>query len=263
MVRNQSAQRAGAAALSYAFELEPAVAMPHTAMVFAAGLGTRMRPVTDTLPKPLISVGGKPMIDHMLDRFAEAGVERAVVNVHYKAEQIERHLSGRNRPRVVFSDERAQLQDQAGGIRQALPLLGGDAFFICNTDAFWLEGPRSNLQALAARWQPDLMDILLLVAPTTSSVGVDWPGDFLMRPDGRLLRRREREVAPFVYTGVGILKPELFRDASGGPLRLAPYFFKAAGQGRLFGQRLDGQWLHVGTPEAIGEAERTIARSVY
>lgn len=238
-------------------------AMPQKAMVFAAGLGTRMRPISDHTPKPLIAVGGKPMLDHMLDRFAAAGVGEAVVNVHYRADQIEAHLAGRSHPHIVISDERERLLDQAGGIAKVLPHLGSAPFFICNTDAFWLEGPRSNLQALAARWDPAIMDILLLVAATTSSVGVDWPGDFLMEADGRLQRRTEREVAPFVYSGIGIVKPELFRDMPPGPQRLSPYFFAAAEKGRLYGQRLEGQWLHVGTPEAIGQAEETIASSVY
>lgn len=237
--------------------------MPQKAMVFAAGLGTRMRPLSDALPKPLITVGGKPMLDHMLDRFADVGVREAIVNVHYRADQVEAHLASRQRPHIIISDERDTLLDQAGGIRKALPLLGDAPFFICNTDAFWLEGPRSNIEALVARWDPALMDILLLVAATTSSIGVDWPGDFLMQADGRLQKRAEREVAPFVYTGVGIVKPSLFANAPPGPLRLAPYFFDAAARGKLFGQRLDGQWLHVGTPEAIAQAEHTIERSVY
>ncbi len=232
-------------------------------MVFAAGLGTRMRPVTDTMPKPLVPVGGKALIDHMLDRFEDAGLERAIVNVHYRAEQIETHLAGRKQPRIVISDERGRLLDQGGGIKKALPVLGDAPFFICNTDAFWLEGPRSNLKALAGRWDPAIMDVLLLVAATTTSIGVDWPGDFTMLADGRLLRRGERAVAPFVYAGVGIVKPELFIDAPDGAFRLAPYFFDAASKGRLYGRRLEGQWLHVGTPEAIAQAEETIRRSMY
>jgi MurNAc alpha-1-phosphate uridylyltransferase len=236
---------------------------PGKAMVFAAGLGTRMRPITDVIPKPLVKVGGKALIDHMLDRFAAIGLADAIVNVHYKADQIEAHLATRTRPRITISDERAALLDQGGGIRKALPQLGSEAFFICNTDAFWLEGPRSNLAAMMARWDPATMDILLLVAATTSSVGVDWPGDFTMMADGRLKRRSERDVAPFVYAGVGIMKPSLFTDAPEGPFRLSPFFFDAAENGRLFGQRLDGQWLHVGTPAAIAEAEETIKRSVY
>ena len=233
------------------------------AMVFAAGLGTRMRPVTLTVPKPLIRVGGKALIDHALDRFAAIGLEDAIVNVHYRADQIEAHLAGRTSPRITISDERAVLLDQGGGIAKVLPQFGDEPFFICNTDAFWLEGPRSNLAALVARWNPDVMDVLLLVAATTSSIGVDWPGDFTMAADGRLSQRRERDVAPFVYAGIGIMKPSTFVGAPDGPFRLSPYFFDSAKNGRLYGQRLDGQWLHVGTPEAIDEAEETIKRSVY
>lgn len=236
--------------------------MPAKAMVFAAGLGTRMRPLTDRIPKPLIKVAGKPMIDHMLDRFETAGVETAIVNVHYLADQIETHLAARDAPKIVISDEREKLLDQGGGIGKALPLLGHEPFFVSNTDAFWVEGPQDNLRRLAAAWDPDGMDILLLVAATTESVGVDWPGDFLLAADGRLTRRAEHEVAPFVYTGVGLLKPELFARETRDIYRLAPFFFEAAEKGRLFGQRLDGLWLHVGVPQAIEEAERMILRSV-
>lgn len=232
-------------------------------MVFAAGLGTRMRPITDKTPKPLVDVGGKALMDHMLDRFAEAGVERAIVNVHYLADQIEAHLAQRTAPQIIISDERAKLLDQGGGIVKALPLLGKDPFFICNTDSFWIEGAKSNLEKLAELWNPDAMDVLLLVAPTSNSIGVDWPGDFHMDPNGRLIRRDERDVAAFVYAGVGIVKPELFaRHETGDVFRLAPTFFAAAETGRLFGARLEGIWLHVGTPEMISEAEKTIARSV-
>lgn len=235
--------------------------MPKRAMVFAAGLGTRMRPITDTLPKPLVKIAGRTMLDHMLDRLAEAGVEQAIVNVHHLPDQIERTLKTRVRPAIVVSDERAKLLDQGGGIKKVLPLLGEEPFFICNTDALWLEGPQAALAAMAAAWRPDEMDVLLLVAATTASVGVDWPGDFLMKPDGRLIRRAERETAPFVYAGVGIVKPQLFAGARGDVFRLAPYFFDAAEKGRLFGVRLNGAWLHVGAPHAIEEAERAIARS--
>ncbi|GAC1564128.1 MAG: nucleotidyltransferase family protein [Beijerinckiaceae bacterium] len=231
-------------------------------MVFAAGLGKRMRPVTDTLPKPLVEIGARTMLDHMLDRFAQIGVKRAIVNVHYLADQIERHLAGRVDPEIIISDERAQLLDQGGGIKKVLPLIGDKPFFICNTDAIWIESAQSNLARLARCWDPAIMDILLLVAASATSIGVDWPGDFLMDASGRLTRRGEGEVAPFVYAGVGIVKPELFAGIEENVFRLAPFFFTAAERGRLYGQRLDGQWLHVGTPAAIAEAERAIQRSV-
>ena len=231
-----------------------------TAMVFAAGLGTRMRPITNHIPKPLVEIGGRTMLDHMLDRLAEGGVTRAIVNVHHLADQIETHLNGRTRPQIVISDERAKLLDQGGGIRKVLPLIGDADFFICNTDAVWLEGPHSTIAAMREAWRPAEMDILLLVAATSGSVGVDWPGDFHMAPGGRLTRRAEREVSAFVYAGVGIMRASLFADAQEDVFRLAPYFFRAAEAGRLHGLRLNGQWLHVGTPEAVEEAERAYAR---
>lgn len=235
--------------------------MPSHAMVFAAGLGTRMRPITSRLPKPLVRVAGKPLIDHTLDRLAQAGVEAAAVNVHWLADQIEAHLAKRKTPRILISDERDELLGQGGGIAKALPLLGIEPFFIANTDAFWIEGPANNLHRLAAAWDAAKMDILLLVAPVAASTGIGSSGDFHLAPDGRLTRRGEREIAPFVYTGVGILKPSLFGREKRGVFPLTPFFFEAAEKGRLFGERLDGLWLHVGTPEAIAEAERIFAQS--
>ena len=235
---------------------------PTTAFVFAAGLGTRMRPLTDVKPKPLIEVAGRALIDYSLDRFAENGVERAIVNVHYLADQIEAHLKGRDRPQILISDERAKLLDQGGGIRKALGWIGAEPFYVCNTDAFWVEGPRSNLARLAAAFDPARMDAILLVAPAAGSIGVDWPGDFEMAPDGRLSRREPQTVAPFVYTGVGILKPEWFAGAGEDVFKLAPFFWRAAEAGRLYGLRLDGLWLHVGRPETIAEAEDAIDKSV-
>ncbi len=237
------------------------LASPKSAMVFAAGRGERMRPISDTLPKPLVEVAGKPLIDHCLDRFAGDGVETAVVNVHWLADQIDAHLRRRERPRIVISDERAKLLDQGGGLKKALPLLGEGPFFVCNTDAFWIEGSRSNLARLAAAFDPERMDAALLVAAIPGAVGVDWPGDFDMDRQGRLTAREPRRVAPFVYTGVGILRPDLIAGVEEEIFRLAPLFFRAAAVGRLYGVRLDGLWLHVGRPEAIAEAERAIDRS--
>jgi MurNAc alpha-1-phosphate uridylyltransferase len=231
-------------------------------MVFAAGLGQRMRPLTETLPKPLIKVAGRALIDHCLDRFVENGVARAVVNVHWLADQIEAHLAPRAAPRILISDERAQLLDQGGGIKRALPLLGAEPFFLCNTDAFWIEGPRSNLRRLAEAFDPETMDAILLVAASAGAVGVDWPGDFTMDREGRLFSREPRHVAPFVYTGVGIIKPQLFEGVAEDVFRLAPFFHRAAEKGRLYGLRLDGLWLHVGRPESIAEAEKAIDRSI-
>ena len=233
--------------------------VPKTAMVFAAGLGTRMRQITETLPKPLVTVHGRALIDYCLDRLAEVGVERAIVNVHWLADQIESHLAKRRAPKIIISDERSTLLDQGGGIKRALPLIGDDPFLICNTDAFWIEGPRSNIARLARSFDPETMDIELLVA--AGAVGVDWPGDFLMTHDGRLQSRDPRHVAPFVYTGVGIVKPQLFAGETAEVFRLAPFFQAAAAKGRLYGVRLDGLWVHVGRPESIAEAETAIDRS--
>jgi N-acetyl-alpha-D-muramate 1-phosphate uridylyltransferase len=232
---------------------------PDTAMVFAAGLGTRMRPISNTIPKPLVKVAGKALIDHCLDLFQKADVKRAIVNVHYLADQIEAHLEGRKSPNIIISDEREKLLDQGGGIKKVLTLFDTQPFYICNTDAFWIEGPVSNIARLADAWDPQHMDALLLVAPTQTSVGVDWQGDFHLASDGRLAKRAEGEVADYVYSGVGIIKPQLFEKETQDVFRLAPFFFEAAQKGRLFGCALNGQWLHVGTPAAIDEAEAAIA----
>jgi MurNAc alpha-1-phosphate uridylyltransferase len=237
------------------------VVFPRAAMVLAAGRGERMRPLTDTLPKPLVSVAGKPLLDHVLDRLAAAGVERAVVNVHYLADLIENHLAGRKAPRIVISDERAQLLDTGGGVVKALPALGRAPFFHINSDTIWIDSVKPNLERLAEVFDPATMDALLLLAPSTESIGYSGRGDFVMMPDRRLRRRGEREVAPFVYAGAAILRPELFDGAPKGPFSLTRLFDRAAEAGRLHGLRLEGVWMHVGTPEAIAKAEAAIRAS--
>jgi N-acetyl-alpha-D-muramate 1-phosphate uridylyltransferase len=234
---------------------------PAAAMVLAAGLGTRMRPITETIPKPMVEVAGRPLIDHVLDRLAEAGVERAVVNVHYLADQLETHLGSRRRPAITISDERGGLLDTGGGIVRALPALGDGPFYLLNTDSMWIEGARPLLDRLAAAWDPAQMDGLLVVAATVMSSGYFGPGDFLLDGTGRLERRPERITAPFAYTGCGILSPALFEEAADGAFSLNLLFDRAIDAGRLFGLRLDGLWMHVGTPQAIAEAERLIAES--
>jgi MurNAc alpha-1-phosphate uridylyltransferase len=231
-------------------------------MVLAAGLGKRMRPHSDTLPKPLVHVAGKPLIDHALDRLAEAGIARAVVNLHYRAEQIERHLAGRTRPRILISDERAQLLETGGGIVKALPLLGDAPFIAINSDTLWIDGVKPNLVRLAEAFEATRMDALLLLAPTTSSIGYTGRGDFRMTAGGQLVRRAERDMAPFVYAGAAVLAPALFADAPRGAFSLTQLFDRAAEAKRLFGLRLEGVWMHVGTPEAIVEAEAALAASV-
>jgi MurNAc alpha-1-phosphate uridylyltransferase len=234
---------------------------PKRAMVLAAGLGTRMRAFNGQIPKPLVQVGGKPLIDYVLDRLAEQGVERAVVNVHHLADQIERHLAGRARPQIVISDERAELLGTAGGVVKALPQLGDAPFFHVNSDTIWIDGVKPNLGRLAAAFEPSRMDALLLVAPTASSIGYSGRGDFAMGPDGVLTRRGEREVVPFVYAGAAILTPAFFAGATAGPSSMTPLFDRAAEARRLCGLRLEGVWMHVGTPDAIKAAEEAILAS--
>jgi N-acetyl-alpha-D-muramate 1-phosphate uridylyltransferase len=233
-----------------------------TAMVLAAGLGTRMRPFNGKLPKPLVQVGGKALIDYVLDRLAEQGVERTVVNVHHLADQIEQHLAGRKRPKILISDERSELLGTAGGVVKALPQLGKGPFFHVNSDTIWIDGVKPNLGRLAAAFDPARMDALLLLAPTASSIGYAGRGDFSMAPDGALTRRGEREVVPFVYAGAAILTPTFFAGVVSGPSSMSPLFDRAAETGRLCGLRLEGVWMHVGTPDAIKAAEEAILESV-
>ena len=242
---------------------DAAKAPPNRAMVLAAGLGKRMRPITTTTPKPLIEVAGKALIDHMLDRLAAAGIEEAVVNVHYLAGLVEQHMRrrGQKPPRITISDERGRLLETGGGVRKALPLLGDAPFLVTNTDDVWAEGPRPNLTRLIEYWDEERMDALLLLAPASTSYGYHGAGDFSMDPYGRLRRRREREVCPFVYAGVTITKPSIFADTRDGAFSMNLIFDKAAAAGRLFGLRLEGFWMHVGTPDAIAGAETRFAES--
>jgi MurNAc alpha-1-phosphate uridylyltransferase len=221
-----------------------------------------MRPLTDTLPKPLVVVAGQTLLDHVLDKLALAGVSEAVVNVHYLADQIIQHTAGRTRPRVVISDERDQILGTGGGVVKALPLLGSAPFFHVNADTLWIDGVRRNLARMAEVFDPARMDILLLMAPTTSSIGYAGSGDYNMLPDGALRRRREHQVVPFVYAGAAILSPSAFADAPKGEFSLTRIFDAANEKERLFGLRLDGVWMHVGTPDAVAAAEEAFLESV-
>ena len=242
-------------------ETGSSITAPRHAMVLAAGLGTRMRPHNGAIPKPLVTVGGKSLIDYVLDRLADAGVERVVINVHHLADQIERHLAGRQHPGIVISDERAELLGTGGGVVKAMPELGGGPFFHVNSDTIWIDGVTPNLMRLAAAFDPACMDALLLLAPTTSSIGYSGRGDFLMAADGRLSRRGERDVVPFVYAGAAILTPAFFAGVKAGPSSMSPLFDRAIEAGRLFGLRLEGMWMHVGTPDAVQAAEAAIVTS--
>jgi N-acetyl-alpha-D-muramate 1-phosphate uridylyltransferase len=234
---------------------------PQKAMVLAAGLGQRMRPLTDTMPKPMVSVAGRPLLDHVLDRLADGGVIEAVVNVHYLPDQIIAHTAGRAHPRVIISDERDQVLGTGGGVVKALPLLGHEPFFHVNSDTMWIEGVRSNLVRLAEAFDPARMDILLLMAPTASSIGYSGRGDYSMLSDGTLRKRREHQVVPFVYAGAAIISPSIFDGAPEGEFSLVRMFDKANEQDRLFGLRLDGVWMHVGTPDAVAAAEEALLES--
>jgi len=234
---------------------------PRRAMVLAAGLGTRMKPLNGKIPKPLVRVGGKALIDYALDRLAQVGVERAIVNVHHLADQIEQHLAARTRPQIVIADERAELLGTAGGVIKALPKLGNDPFYHVNSDTIWIDGVRPNLGRVAEAFDPIRMDALLLVAATTSSIGYAGRGDFAMTPDGRLVRGGELEIVPFVYAGAAILTPAFLSGVQQGPASMSPLFDRSAQAGRLFGLRLEGLWMHVGTPDAIKAAEAAMVAS--
>lgn len=235
--------------------------MPESAMVLAAGLGLRMRPLTDTRPKPLVSVAGQPLIEHILKPIEAAHVSRIVVNIHYLADQMRAHIATRAGAKLIISDETTRLMDSGGGVKKALSVLGDTHFFVLNGDSFWIDGPRPNLVRLAEAFDAKRMDILLLVVAGAMATGYEGKGDFTMDADGRLHRRAERHVAPFVYAGVGILKADLFSDTPEGPFSLNLLFDRAISAERLFGLRLDGEWLHVGTPYAIEAAEMRLRRS--
>jgi len=230
-------------------------------MVLAAGFGTRMRPLTDRMPKPLVPVAGRALLDHVLDKLAEAGVTDAVVNVHYLPDQIIDHTATRTKPRVTISDERDAVLGTGGGVVKALPLLGDAPFYHLNADTLWIDGAQPNLARLAEAFDPTRMDILLLMAPTADSIGYSGSGDYAMLPDGTLRRRKEREVVPFVYAGVAILSPAIFAGSPAGEFALTKLFDRASEQGRLFGLRLDGLWMHVGTPDAVQAAEQAFLAS--
>ncbi|NBJ09526.1 nucleotidyltransferase family protein [Microvirga arsenatis] len=234
---------------------------PRKAIVLAAGLGKRMLPITATMPKPLVKVGGRSLIDFALDKLHEAGIETVVVNVHHFADMLEAHLRTRETPRIVISDERAELLETGGGVRKALPLLGDEPFITFNSDSLWIEGSEPNLKRLVRAWDPERMDILMLVAPLSTSIGFEGRGDFHRHEDGRLRRRGSDDSAPFAYAGVAIVKPELVQGTPDGAFSANAFYDRAIARDRLYGLCMEGQWLHVGEPQAIAEAERCLAAS--
>lgn len=231
------------------------MAQIETAMVLAAGFGTRMQPLTDRIPKPLVTLGGRNLLDRVLDRLAEAGIERAVVNVHHFADQIEAHLKTRTAPAIAISDERGALLETGGGVLKALPVLGPGPFMVHNSDSVWIESVRSNLSLLMDAWAPKRMDGLLLLVRRDSSIGYGGRGDYHLHTSGRLKRKGVGEETPYVFAGVSILKPQLFDGVTEQAFSLVRIFDRASARNALYGMVLEGTWMHVGTPEALIEAE--------
>ena len=231
-----------------------------TAMVMAAGLGKRMRPLTAAQPKPLVRVGGKPLIDHSLDRLAEAGVAKAVVNVHYLADALEAHLGNRSTPAIAVSDERALLLETGGGMIKAQGLLP-DPFFCLNSDNVWLDGPRNAFEELSCAWRPDDMDALLLLVRHPQAHNYVGKGDFHLDPLGRVSRRRSGRIAPFIYTGIQLVSRRLLRDAPEGAFSTNVLWTRAIEEGRLYGIVHTGHWFEVGTPGAIAPTEEWLTRA--
>ncbi|HEX3886056.1 MAG TPA: nucleotidyltransferase family protein [Phenylobacterium sp.] len=227
-----------------------------TAMVLAAGLGTRMRPLTDTLPKALIPVAGRTLLDRVLDKLAAAGVTRAVVNVHHFADQVEAHLAARTDLDVLISDERASLLDSGGGIQHARALLGEDPIFVANIDSLWLEGETAALETLKAAWDPARMDLLLLLVARGNGLGFEGPQGFLMDSEGRLTHSTSPDVVtPFANVGFGILKPQILDGQAGSAFSIVPTWHRLQHEGRLYGAVMDAFWMHVGDPAARDAAE--------
>jgi N-acetyl-alpha-D-muramate 1-phosphate uridylyltransferase len=238
---------------------------PKAAFVLAAGLGTRMRPLTNDVPKPMVVLDGRPLIDHVLERLASAGIERAIVNVHYKPLPLRAHLQGKRAPIISISDETGELLDTGGGVVRAITRfpseIGAEPFFIHNSDTVWLEPRASNLDRMIAAWKPDRMDSLLLLAAQSDSIGYDGYGDFHLALDGTLKRRTKTESTPFVFAGVSIAHPRMFEQPPDGPFSLNILWDAAIARGRVFGIVLDGLWMHVGTPQALIEAEERMAHA--
>ncbi|MEM1372289.1 MAG: nucleotidyltransferase family protein [Pseudomonadota bacterium] len=243
--------------------MSPDCRTPLCGVILAAGLGTRMRPLTNDLPKPLVSLAGKPLLDHLLDRVTAADVPQAVLKVHYRAAQIETHLHARLKPTIIISDERAQLLDTGGGVRQALAraeaeiglALRDGPILIHNSDSVWAEQSVSNLQRLFTVWDDAKMDALLLLAPLSRCLGYDGHGDFVMAQDGRLQRRDAQSPTPFAFIGVSLAHPRLLSGLPEGAFSLNLAWDRSLAQGRVFGLCLEGTWMHVGTPAALHDAE--------
>lgn len=233
---------------------------PKVAMVLAAGLGTRMRPLTNDRPKALVEVAGKALIDHMLDRLAAAGVETAVVNVHAFADRLEDHLKTRTTaPKIIISDERPEALETGGGLKHARPLLGDGPVWVANIDSVWIEAGVPALDAMAAAWDPARMDVLLMLAPTATSLGFHDSGDVFLEEDGAVRFKAAGETGPLVYVGVHICDPAIVEDGPEGPFSLTPLWKRLAANGRVHGVTPEGLWMHVGDPVARDKAEARLA----
>ncbi len=231
----------------------------HRAMIMAAGYGTRMRPLTNTMPKPLVKVQGKALIDHVIDRLVAVGVDTIVVNIHYMGDQIAAHLKNRKDAEFIISDETDTLLDSGGGIFKALSHFKGEPFFHANADTVWVEGASHALPRLVDAWKPEEMDALMLLASTVTTVCYDGRGDFMMDADGRLSRVPEGRVSPFVWMSMEILHPRVFDGVTETKFSINPLWNKAIAKGRLFGQRLDGVWMHIDRPDAVTASEEFLA----
>jgi len=228
---------------------------PKHAMVLAAGLGLRMRPITDKTPKPMIKIAGRTLLDHALDRLVAVGVQKAVVNIHHLGDQITDHLKFRRDLEIVISDETDLLLETGGGAKKALPHFGDEPFYIANSDVLWLNSNTDALQRLADLWDADKMDALLLLHSTVEAYGYRGRGDFTVDPLGKLARRLEREISPYVYTGVEIIHPRALKNTPIGPFSLNVVFDRAIEQDRLYGIVHDGEWFDIGTPDGLNQAE--------
>jgi MurNAc alpha-1-phosphate uridylyltransferase len=233
-------------------------ALPRSAMVLAAGLGTRLRPVTEALPKPLIEINGRALLDHAIDRLAMAGVECVVVNIHYKAAMMKAHLARREHPRIVLSEE-AELLDTGGGVAQGLPFLG-EVFFVINGDVVWLDNEEPALSRLTDAFDPIDTDAVLLLQRTLTAVGYEGDGDYFLDTRGIPRRRRRGEIAPYLFAGIQVLHRRLFADPPGRIFSLVRLFDRAEAAGRLRAIEHDGEWFHVGTPQGLAEACERLAR---
>lgn len=228
--------------------------IPKTAMVLSAGFGTRMRPLTNTMPKPMVPLNGTPLIGHVMNRLVDVGVERAIVNLHYLGEQIQDYLADENRLEIIFSNE-ADLLETGGGVKHAMPLLGSEPFYVINSDAFWLDGYENTLRRLAREWRGDIMDVLLVLQSTVYAYGYEGLGDFDFDASGKLERRQEFAVTPWLFAGIQILHPRVLKNTPEGAFSLNVVYDQAIEAERLYGMIHDGEWFHIGTPESMAETE--------